>query len=241
MTYSRYTITPSDGTVVLDEYAAFGVNMYGIPSNVHAIQWSAIKGYGLIEPKADPLTGLLGPSIEYTDYGRFQNQLDEAEAIIYAYEHPVTYYSTADNNLYEGITYNIGFQIVITIPNETQPPNTTLLLPPTPEVFQTLYWLNDAWVVSSVNPALNLISAKSYLTNAVLTSVAENVNDQTRVYSNFQMSISADPENLLCADYPTTTLDSYQISETAAGLVIINQIESATVTSDLYDLNPNVI
>lgn len=240
MTYSTYTIIPEDDTVVLDGKVAFGVDMSTILPGIHAIQWYSIRGYGLIEPDPDPLTGDLAVSTEYTDYSLFQDQIDEAEAIIFAYENPQIFHSTSDTNLYQGIVYDLGQEIVVSTPNTPQPDFTTSLVPPTPEVFQELYWYEDTWVLSGFDPSLTLSAAQNFLEAASKTSAATEVNDQSRVYSTVQLVSAVDITALLSADYPTVNLGDYQTYIDALLAAKILEINNATTTVSLYGFDPNI-
>jgi hypothetical protein len=240
MPYTNYTIIPSDGTVVIDGVAAFGVDMTGIPADVHAIQWYGLRSSGTIEYVVDPITGVLPPQGSFTDPTVYQTYTDEAEQLIYAANNPVTYYVTQNGLVYGDVTYGFGQAIVIDTPSPVQPTGTTADVPPTPQDFQTLYWYNDAWVISSFDPQLALADAQAFLVNVTKTSASEASAYQTRIYSPLQFSSEASPETLPTADYSGVDLGTYQAyldGEVSATEALIN---AATTTEDLYGFNPAV-
>ena len=238
--FTNYTIVPEDGVVVLDGDAAFGVDMTGIPSTVHAIQWKGAQSSGSIEYKVDPETGELPAPGTFSSASTYSAQTTEAQAIITAQQNPDTYYSTSDNNTYQGQTYSLGSAIVITTPDTPQPPNTTTDIPPTPESFQQLYWFGDAWVLSSFDPTLSLLSAKTYLDSAIEASSAAQGNNQARIYSSTQLFAAANVSVLPTADYSGTDLGAYQILLDAEVANLKATVAAATTTTALYNFDPTV-
>jgi hypothetical protein len=240
MALTNYTIVPEDGVVVVDGQAAQGVSMAGIPANVHAIVWNGLAGSGQIQYKQNPSTGVLPVPGSFTNVNQYVAQTDEAEAIIYAANNPVTYYSTVDENIYAGNVYGLGDAIVIDTPDTPQPPETTLTTPPTPETWETLYWYNSAWTVSSVDPTLSLVNAKAFLITATQTSAGSLAAEQSRIYSAVQLFAAADVSALPTADYAGDTLGVYQTfldGQVSAKTATIN---AATTVPQLYDVNPNL-
>lgn len=248
MTFTNYTIVPVDEVVNIDGFSAHGVDMGGIPSDIHSITWNGLSGLGTIEYKANALTGILPPPQFFTDPEIYLTQVNEAQAIIEAANNPITYYSTIDNNVYEGTVYRQGAAIVIYTPNTPQPSNTTTEVPPTgvfppfvPSVtHQDLYWYNNAWVVSSVDPSLSLANAKAYLTKKVRISGAEKAALQAGIHSILTLVTSSDPGNLLTADYAPLTLSDYQNYLDGEISLKLAVITGATQVSDLYNFDPNV-
>lgn len=238
MSFTNYTIVPSDSVVVIDGQAASGVDMTGIDPTIHAIQWYGLLNEGVIEYSVDPNTGILPAQGSFTDPTTYQTQVTEAEAIIFAQNNPVTYYVTVPSLLYGNTTYLFGQAITVSTPNPVQPTGTTTLVPPTPETYQQLYWYNDAWVVSPVDPTLSLSAAQADLSNVVFASAASNVNIQARIYSVLTLSTDADPGSFPCADNAATDLDTYQASMVAEANLVINQIQAATSVTDLFTINP---
>jgi len=238
--FTNYTIIPEDGVVVLDGDAAFGVDMTGIPATVHAIQWKGTQSSGTVEYKVDPETGELPAPGTFSSASTYSAQTTEAQAIITAQQNPDTYYSTSDNNTFQGQTYNLGSAIVVTTPDTPQPPNTTTDVPPTPESFQQLYWFGDAWVVSSFDPSLSLSAAKTFLNLAVETSASSQGQNQARIYSTAQLFAAANVSVLPTADYSGTDLGEYQVLLDAEVASLEGTIAAATTTTSLYSFDPNV-
>lgn len=241
MPFTNYTIVPSDGVVVIDGQAALGVDMSGIAADVHAIQWYGVRGSGVIEYEVNSTTGELPAPGSFTDADAYLAQTTEAEAIINAANNPITYYSTVDGNVYQGITYNLGDGIVISTPNTAQPFQTTTLVPGTPiSPYQDLYWYNNAWVVSSVDPTLSLSEAKTLLNNAVAYYGALEVSTQTRIYSPIQLHTTPDVNLLSSADYPGLSLGDYQSYIDGEVSLLQGLVNAATSVSQLYSFNPLV-
>jgi hypothetical protein len=240
MPFVNYTIVPEDGVVVVDGLAAYGVDMTGIPSNVHAICWYGARGAGTIEYNPNPSTGILPAPGNFSNASQYITQVNQAELIIEAAQNPITYYSTVEGNLYDGITYTLGDSITVNTPDTPQPPNTTLAVPPTPSSFQELYWYDSAWVISSVDPSLSLSEAKNVLNTAVETSAALQGATQARVYSPVQLFAAPDVTVLQTADYSGMDLGEYQTyldSEVSSMQAIVN---SAVSVPSLYGFDPNV-
>ena len=240
MAFTNYTIVPVDGVVVIDGQAAYGVNMAGIAADVHAIQWYGIRSSGVIEYVGDPITGQIPTPGSFTNSAIYSAQTDEAEAIIFAADNPVTYYSTVNDNIYAGNVYGLGAPIVISTPDPVQPPETTLTVPPTPETWETLYWYNNAWVVSSVDPTLSLVSAKAALIDDVNISAATAGTYQARAYSTVQLFDAADVSALATADYFSVTLGDYQTYLDGQVVSMTATVNAATTVPALYGFNPNV-
>lgn len=241
MTYTNYTIIPIDLVVVIDRDIATAVPMTGIDPTTHAVHWYGAKGYGEIEHIADPVTGVVPVATRFTNPNRFSTQIGLAQSIIDAYKNPKVYYSTINNNQYKGNTYELGSGITIDTPNTPQPSNTTVLVPPTPETFQKLYWYGNEWVVSSFDPNLNLLSAQSTLTTAVETSAAEQGALQSRIYSPVQLVSSPNALSLPTADYTGVDLGSYQAYLDEQVTSLTSTIQAATLTTELYSFDYRVI
>jgi len=162
MAFINYTIVPEDKVVVIDGKVANNVSMTGIPENVHAIQWYGVREQGTIEYDVDPVTGELPAPGSFTNPDDYSAQTTEAEAIIYAQENPVTYYSINPSTL--------GQPIVVTTPGWPQPSNTTTLVPPAVTEGNSLYWYQDSWYVWTFDPSLPLPEAKSVMVNTTNTT-----------------------------------------------------------------------
>lgn len=240
MTITTYSIIPEDRVVVIDGQIAQNVDMSGIPPNVHAIQWDGLRGLGTIEYNVDPETGELPPPGSFVDAAQYATQVASAEAIIYAANHPVTYYSTINGNTYGGVVYNLGSAIVIYTPDTPQPPNTTTLVPGTPASYQALYWYDGAWVLSSFDPTLALSDAKNVLNTAVAVSATEQSVIQSRIYSPVQFSTAADVTALPTADYPGMSLGEYQTYLNGQVASLQATVNAATATTELYSFDPKV-
>lgn len=240
MAFTNYTIVPEDGVVVIDGQAAQNVSMAGIPPNVHAIQWYGLRGVGDIQYKVDPLTGILPAPGSFSNPNQYITQTSSAEAIIYAFNNPVTYYSTVNGNVVQGETYSLGSPIIVDTPNTPQPNDTTTLVPGTPEAFQSLYWYNDVWVLSSFDPNLSLPEAQNVLTVAVKSSAGSLGDEQARIYTPVQLFAAADVSLLPTADYAGMDLSEYQTyldNQVNFKLAVIN---AATNTGQLYGFDPNI-
>jgi hypothetical protein len=232
---------PSDGTVVIDGTAAFGVNFAGIDPTIHAIQWFGAMGEGNLEfIMTNPVTGEKPPNQIIYSIAPYQSYVDQAVAIINAAQNPDIYYSTTDSTTYQGNTYTLGQQIVVSTPNTPQPAGTTASIPPTPEDFQELYWFSGAWVISSFPPSLSLLQAQNYLVTAVKTSAASNVDNQARIYSPLQLAAAPDMGALPTADYSGLTLADYQANMDAEVSSAEVQINAATSPAQLYNFNPAI-
>ena len=238
MDFTNYTIYPKFNSVIIDGEEAQGVSMAGIPPNVNSIVWTGLKETGVIEYAPNPVTGEPIPPETFTNKDEYYDQTSEAEAIIYARNNPVTYYSTISNNVYDGKTYGLSVPIVINTPNTPQPPHTTADVPLTPASWQALYWYNNAWVVSSVDPTLSLSVAKTALITTVNVSAAYRAAQQARVYSSVQQINAPDINALATADYPNLTLGQYQTYVDGRVSVKTAEINSAESVSQLYDFDP---
>lgn len=240
MAYTNYTIVPVDQVVIIDGQAAHGVDMTGIPTDVNAIQWYGLRGTGTIEYKVDPTTGQPPNSDSFTDDTIYSAQTTEAEAIIYAWYNPVTYYVTISEVIYDGQAYEFGSAITIRTPNPVQPADTTSLVPPTPEDWQELFWYNNAWVTSSVNPAASLADAQSALIKEIRISAAVQGAIQAQIHSPAQLFAAADVGLLPTADYSGYDLGSYQTFLDGQVTTMEATVNAATQVSDLYNFNPTV-
>lgn len=233
-----YTLVPSDGFLKINDESTNEVNYAGMDPAIHAIQWYGVSGW--IEYVFDPINQTKAPNTEIFSMSPYQSYISQAEAIIYARNNPQTYYSTSESNTFQGVTYTLGSPIEVTTPNTPQPPQTTTFVPPTPESFQTLYWYNNAWVISPVDPALSLPQAQARLINTCKTSGAAAVDAQGRIYSMVEFSQAADPLTLPTADYYGVTLGDYQTYIDGEIAAIEAQINAASSTADLYSINPVV-
>lgn len=232
------SMIPADGTVVIDGDTAGNVDFTGIDPSIHAIQWYGAvgeveyifvySGPDSVKPPNEPITSL----------APYQSYIDEAEEIIYAAQNPITVYSTSNATLFGGNMYTTGSPIVINTPNTSAPPQSTPLVPPTPQPFQELYWFDTYWVISPFLPSLPLDEAQANLTTQVLTSAATAATEQSRIYSSLQFSQAADPGTLPTADYVGFDLASYQDFLDAQVTAKQTVINNATSTEQLYDFDP---
>ena len=235
---SRYTLFPGTGALAINGETAFGVDYTGIDPTIHCIQW--YNTVGVIEYVSNPVTDVKPLNEEISSMAPYQSYIDQAAAIIYAKNNPAVFYSTITSNVYQGVTYGLGASITIDTPNPVQPPNTTDVVPPTPEPYQSLYWYLNAWVVSSVDPTLSLPQAKASLIDKAKSSGAANADYEARIYSNFQLVTDPNPGILPTADYYAVTLSDYQTYIDGEVASLETQINSASVVSDLYNLNPTI-
>jgi len=241
MAFTDYTILPKFNTVIVDGETAAGVSMAGISPTVDNIIWLGLQTKGTICFEPNPVTGVLPAPGSFTNPNQYIAQVTEAQAIIFAANNPETYYSTANENVYEGVIYPIGTPIVIYTPDTPQPTETTTTVPPSPEAWELLYWYNSAWVVSSVDPTLTLAVAKSTLITEVNTSAAAAGADQARIYSPVQLFAAADVDTLATADYAGETLGTYQTFLDGQVFAKTATVNAATTVTQLYDFNPNVV
>lgn len=239
MAYTNYTIIPVDTLVIVDGEAATGVSMTGIPADVSVIQWYGASSAGTIEYLPDS-SGVIPAPGSFTDPTDYSTQVTEAEAIIYARNHPVAYYSTINGNVYNGVTYNLGDPIVIYTPATPQPANTTTAVPGTPAAYQTLYYYGGSWVISSVDPSQSLSDAKASLNKEISISAATCGNYQARLYSTYQLLTSGSLGTLPTADYSGYTLSSYQTYLDGEVSTMQTAVNGATTVPDLYTFDPTV-
>lgn len=238
---ANYTLVPSDNVVVINGVAAFGVDFSGLNPLIHAVQWYGDLNSGYIEyVVTNPVTGQKTPNEEISTFAPYMSYISQAEEIIQARENPTFYYSTVDNNSYQGGLYNLGQTIIVDTPNTAQPPQTTTEVPPTPESFQDLYWFSSQWVISSFDPNLSLLQAQQYLIAEVNSSAASNVNNQARIYSVVQLDQTADILVLPTADYSGIDLGTYQGLMDSEVTSMTNQINAASSQTQLYTFNPNI-
>jgi hypothetical protein len=235
---SQINMIPVDRSVVIDGYAAFGVDFTGIDPEIHAIAWYGSQGE--VEYVWDPVANIKKPNETIYTLAPYQPYVSQAQAVIEAYTNPDFYYVTVADLVLGEDTFTLGQQIVIDTVDTPQPTGTTTIVPPTPEDFQQLYWFNDNWVISPVNPSFSLAKAKSTMIGYTRTSVAVNVNNQSRTYSDLNLLSAQDPAALMCADYSSVTLGDYQASQDGQAQSVIDQINSVSSVPQLYTLNPYI-
>jgi hypothetical protein len=235
---SIISMIPPDGTVVIDGEAAHNVNFSSIDPSIAAIQW--MDTYGWLEYNTDWATEYKPPNQRITSLDDYMAPVAEAQQIIFLQNNPILYFSTVNGLLYGDNSYALGQEIEITHPSTPQPPNTTTQVPPTPEDFQTLYWYNNVWVISSVNPALDLVSAKQALITEAQQSGAINVNMQASAYSFLQLATDGNPGILPCTGSPSTTLQEYQDLMTQRVDAKVTAINNATSVPALYGVDPTI-
>ena len=233
MTLTNYTIIPSDTVVIIDGNVASGVSMTGIPATVQAIQWYGLQDAGTIQYYVDPETGVLPNPGSFTNPANYSTQTSQAEAIINAYQNPVTYYY---NSTLSG--FQLGTSVTVSTVGWPQPPYTTTLVPPAVPTGQTLWWYDSAWVVASFDPSLSLSSAKTSLISTTTQNGSSAVNTELGLYSNVQQITAASVLTLDCVTYPGTTIGDYQTY--VDGLIASSTatINAASSTTALYSFNP---
>lgn len=241
---ARITLFPGDGNANVDNVLAKQIDYTGIDPNIHCVQW--YDTYGWIEYNADLVTGAKPENETIDDFSPFQSYVDQANIIIEAALNPLICYATR-RLFYGDWSYAFSAPIEIYTPNPVVPDGATLIPPPTPEDFQQLYWYEDAsnWVISPFDPTLNLQEAKEAVSNLVRSSGAEQVNFQSRIYSDYQLIIDADPGALPTADYFGVTLSEYQTYIDGEVTTMLGAVAAATTPQQLYmfdwqvDGNPN--
>jgi hypothetical protein len=233
---ARYTLFPGTGDAQIDGYLAQDVDYVGIDPTIHCVQW--YDTIGQIEYVGDVMTGAKPQNEDITDITPYLPYITSAQAIIDAYLNPQIFYSTSDSTLFNGSTVPLGNEIAITTVGGIPPATTTDLVPPTPEDFQTLYWFNDSeWVVSGVNPNLNLAAAQANLITQIQTSATEQADLQARIYSMYQLSIEASPGTLPTADYAGIDLDTYQAYIDGEVSAMTATVNAATTVPQLYSFD----
>jgi hypothetical protein len=234
---ARITLFPYDGTATIDGNYAPGVNYTGIDPTIHCVQW--YDTYGWVEYVGDLVTGIKPPNVNIDTISPYQAYIDSADIIINAYLNPIIAYSTSDSTIFEGQTYFLGDEIVISTPDTLPPTSSTNEAPPTPEDFQELWWYSSAstWVASPFNPTLTLSQAKSTLTALVNTSAAEQGDLQARVYSTYQLLAAADAGSLATADYFGVDLATYQTYLDGQVATMEAMINAATTNAQLYSFD----
>jgi hypothetical protein len=235
---SVITLIPVDSTVVIDDVAAFDVDFTGIDPSIHAVSWYGTQG--VVQYIGNPITGEKPPNEVIDSLAPYQSYVSAAQAILYAQDNPVSYWSYVNDLVYQGETYGFGVEVIVTDVGWPQPAQTTPKVPTTPEDFQKLYWYNNNWIVSSFDPTLSLSAAKTYLIQAVQTSAAAAGAAQAAIYSPAQLFAAPSVGDLPTADYFGVTLAQYQTyldSEVASQTATIN---AATSNVELYGFNPEV-
>lgn len=237
MAFIYYTIIPLDGSVIIDSVTYANVSMNGIPNTVHAIQWNGVNLSGTIEYRQLP-NGTIPASGSFSDPNDYYNQIQ-------ACEFPLVCYSTSDGSTYDGITYELGDQLIISQwPNPAVPAGFTENAPPiSGEPFSVDQWTGTSWVTAPFPYDYTLSQAQLFLTSLVNTNASNLVSSQLRNVSYLQLVTAVDPSLLLPAGSVTNlypTIGAYQTavsSEIAPQLAFIN---AATNVTQLYDFDPTV-
>jgi hypothetical protein len=156
MAFTSYTIVPDDGVVVIDGQTFQPVGMDGIPADVHAIVWSGVNNSGQIQYKQDPATGVLPASGSFTNPNDYYNQTQ-------ACLDPLVCYSTSNNSVYKGKTFEIGSQLTVyQWPDPAVPSGFTSAQPPAKSLsYTSLFWFNSAFIWSLFDPSQPLAESKS--------------------------------------------------------------------------------
>lgn len=235
---SVITLVPEDNLIVIDGEVANDVNFSGINPTIHSVSWYDTQG--VIEYNGNPITGEKPLNEIITELTPFQSYVTEAQNILYAQNNPVTYYSTSSALSYGDGVYGLGDAVVVTAVGWPQPAQTTAKVPTTPEEWQSLYWYNNNWVVSSFNPTLSLAQAQQYLNLQIQISAAAAGADQARIYSPVQLFDAASVSDLPSADFFSVTLGQYQSYLDSEVASLTAQVNAATTTLQLYGFNPTV-
>jgi len=156
---SQITIVPVDQVVVISGVAASGVDMTSVAPAIHALQFNTELGRGTVEFKADPETGTIHPLEQITSVDPWQQQIIEAEQIIFCKQNPETFYSTVTP---------VGRPTMVSEKGWPQPANTTKVPPPSqPSTNTVLYWDSTEFVWSVFPVDIPLAEAQEYVTNLV--------------------------------------------------------------------------
>jgi hypothetical protein len=220
---ARITLFPGTDCAQINGDLAQNVDFTGIDPTIHCVQW--YDTVGSVEYVDNPITGVKPPNQTIDTIAPYASYVANAEAIIDAYTNPQVFYSTQDENLWNGVTYQLGNEILVTTIDTPPPANSTNTTPPTPAPYQQLYWYSNSWVRSPVNPSLSLADAKAECILLTQQSAAEQGDYQARLYSAYQLVSSPDPGALMTADYFGLDLEAYQTyldAEVAANVAFVN-------------------
>jgi hypothetical protein len=234
---ARITLFPKTGSAQIDGNLATGVSYTGINPTIHCVQW--YDTVGSVEYVDDPITGAKPPNQTIDSIAPYMVYVVAAETIIDAYLNPQVFYSTASEVIYQGLSYGLGDEIVISTPDTLPPAQSTNEQPPNPQDFQQLWWYNseDTWVVSPIDPSLSLSNAKFELTVKVQESAAFQANYQARIYSLVDLISTPDVTALFTADYYGLSLGAYQTYLDDQVTAMVAQINAATTTTQLYSFD----
>ena len=237
---ARITVVPSDSLIIIDSQAARPIDFTGLDPLIHAIQWYGTSGW--IEFVGDPVTDTKPPNEYITSIAPYQTYIDQAIDIIYWQDNPEIYYCNLDGTVYDGNSFILGQQLVINTPDQILPTTgfTQTAPPSVTEIYTELYWYDDSWLVSSVDPTLTLANAKAYLIQEISVNSASQANNQARAYSLVQLFDSADVNLLSTADYSPATLGDYQTFLDGQVATKTATINSATTVPELYDFDPTI-
>lgn len=145
-----------------------------------------------------------------------------------------TYYATSDIPGFAEFTQPVEVQPA----SDPAPVGTTALVPPSVSDGQTLYWYDNAWVVSSFDPSLSLPEAKSLLIQTTTLDGAAAVNAEVALYSTVQQIEAPSVSSLDTKTYPGVTIGEYQTYVDSLVASATSTINAATTTEDLYTFNP---
>ena len=237
---ARITVVPSDSLIIIDSQAARPIDFTGLDPLIHAIQWYGTSGW--IEFVGDPVADTKPPNEYITSIAPYQTYIDQAIDIIYWQNNPEIYYCTLDGTVYGGNSFILGQQLVIDTPDQILPTTgfTQTAPPVVVENYTVLYWYDNNWLISSVDPTLSLVDAKSYLIQELRVNSTIEANVQARAHSFVQLFGAADVNLLLAADYPTVTLGDYQTFLDGQVTTKTATINSAATVAELYDFDPTI-
>jgi hypothetical protein len=228
---TNYVLAPLQNTVRIDNQFAQGVNFTGIDPTIQIIGWNGTTG------NVNYTTGAFETITSFTPY---QVYVDEAVLIIDAQNNPVTYYSTIQQNI-DGDFYNVGGSYTSTAVGHPQPPNTTTLVPSSPDQGQTLQWTGSSWITSSFPYGLTLPQAQSNLIQQVTVNGAQAVNSEVSLYSTVQQIEAPSVSGLDALSYPGLTIGDYQTYIDGVVSDATATITSTGTVEGLYSFNPSTL
>jgi hypothetical protein len=203
--------------------------MSGLDPEIKALHWSGDRAQLHIEYKPDPVRMTLRPTSVGPDPAMLVPYVEQAIAVLQQQAHPLLLWSTAPDGL--------GLPIVIKDPREPIPEQSTDQPPPEVTAPLSLYWHGGKWMVSAVDPKLELQAARLEMEKALKAQAASLLNNQARIYDVLQLGApwAAD---LVCADYPDLTLGKLQARIRPALDQALADVQRAETTLDVCRINP---
>ena len=151
-------INPLANQVILDGNTAEGDSKTGVDPSIQTVQFNSYSSSGVVGFLKNA-SGQIPPAEQITSVAPWQDQITEAEEIIYCQKNPKTFYSTVDP---------VGQPVLSTAKGWPQPPHTTIEVPTAQPTSNTvLYWSGTEFVWSAFPYTDTLEQAKSYIVGAI--------------------------------------------------------------------------